>query len=129
MRKGYTLFETLTVVALIAILSSFMFVNGKAATDKALEFKALHSTLMQKASEEAYKLLSNNDVEERSYEIEGKYQVEVKSCGDGFELEIYDKDLDFTEETEGCNKEDLIQIASFDTCNTMKSTVKTVCKI
>jgi len=119
MRKGYTLFETLTVVALIAILASFMFTNGKAATDKALEFKALHSTLMQKASEEAYKLLSNNDVEERSYEIEGKYQVEVKSCGNGFELEIYDKDLDFTEKTEDCNEEDLIQIASFDACDKM----------
>ena len=129
MRKGYTLFETLTVVALIAILASFMFVNGKAATDKALEFKAMHSTLMQKASEEAYKLLSNNDVEERSYEIEGKYQVEVKSCGDGFTLEIYDKNLDFTEDTKDCEKEDLIQIASFEACNTMKPTVKTVCKI
>ncbi len=129
MRKGYTLFETLTVVALIAILSSFMFVNGKTATDKALEFKALHSTLMQKASDEAYKLLSSNDVEERSYEIEGKYQVNVKTCGDGFEVEIYDKDLDFTEDTEDCEQEDLIQIASFDACNTMKAIPKTVCKI
>ena len=129
MRKGYILFETLTVVALIAILSSFMFVNGKAATDKALEFKAMHSTLMQKASEEAYKLLSNNDVEERSYEIEGKYQVEVKTCGDGFTLEIYDKDLDFTEDTKDCEDSNLIQIASFDACNTMKPQIKTVCKI
>lgn len=129
MRRGYTLFETLTAVALIAILASFMFKSGKAATDKALEFKKFHSTLMQKASEEAYKLLSNNDTEEQSYEIEGKYQVNVKTCGDGFQVEIYDKDLDFTEETEDCNEEDLIQIATFDACNTMKAIPKTVCKI
>ena len=129
MRKGFTLFETLTVVALIATLSSFAFVGGKAATDKALEFRTMHTTLMQKASEEAYKLLSNNDVQAQSYEIEGKYQVSVKSCGNGFELELYDRDLDFSEDTENCEKEDLIQIASFDACVAMKPVIKTVCKI
>jgi prepilin-type N-terminal cleavage/methylation domain-containing protein len=128
MKKAFTLFETLTVLALISILVGFAIGAGKSTTDKALELKAQYSTLLQKASEEAYKHITSNTTEDQSYEVDG-YTVDIASCGNGFTLEIYDQDLDFTEDTENCEEKNIIEIATFDACNTMKSQIKKVCKL
>ena len=130
MRKGYTLVEALTVLATIAILAGFAIKNERTAVDTALNLKAMHSTLMQKAKDEAYKLIANNETESKTYEIENKYTVNVQQCNNGFILELYDKDLEFDEDTEDCNKKDLREIVSFNACKAkLKSEIKLVCKI
>jgi len=133
MKRGFTLVELLVVMTLVSILSTFMFKIGSQAMNKALSFTS-NETLIKIAQNEAYKAISNFEIEDTIYTIKDKYTVKIRTqCSNenekGLYLEVFDKDLEFDYDTEDCESENLQQIVVFDECQSIKPFTKTVCKI